>query len=72
MPQPTTGPSSATHEDFTAIPYVGREISTALHNAGYHTFQDLVTAPDTALLDLPHISAYTLSKIRKYLQEHYL
>jgi len=59
-------------DDFTCIPYVGKEIAQALNNAGYRTFDDLVKAPDTALLDLPHISAHTLGKIRTYLKEHYL
>ena len=71
-PSSAPGASSSMHDDFTAIPYVGKEIANALHTAGYHTFHDLVVATDTALLDLPHISGHTLNKIREYLRKHYL
>ncbi len=70
-PTPSTTSTPAA-DDFTAIPYVGKEIAAALRAAGYHTFHDLVKAPDTRLLNIPHVSAYTLNKIRTYLKEHYL
>ncbi len=59
-------------DDFTAIPYVGPEIARALHAAGFATCEDLVKATDEALLNVASVSEFTLGKIRKYLQEHYI
>jgi len=69
---PTPQPPTPTQDDFTAIPYVGKEIAQALRNAGLTTFDDLVKASDLTLLDIPHIHTSTLNKIRTYLKEHYL
>ncbi len=59
-------------DDFTAIPYVGPEIARALHAAGFATCEDLVRATDLQLLEIASVSEFTLGKIRKYLQEHYI
>jgi len=57
--------------DFTAIPYVGDATAKALTDAGYLTFPDLIAATDTALLDVPKLNTYTLTKIRDYLSNHF-
>ena len=57
--------------DFTAMPYVGDATAKALHSAGFRTFQDLIDADDTQLLDVPKVNTYTLSKIRSYLYIHF-
>ena len=59
-------------EDFTAMPYVGDATAKALHDAGFRTFQDLINADDTQLLDVPKVNSYTLAKIRSYLYIHFL
>jgi len=59
-------------DDFTAIPYVGNATAKALHKAGFRTFQDLINADDTQLLDVPKVNPYVLAKIRSYLYIHYL
>jgi len=58
--------------DFTAMPYVGDATAKALHDAGFRTFQDLINADDTQLLDVPKVNSYTLAKIRSYLYIHFL
>ena len=53
--------------DFTVIPNVGKEINTALHNAGFNTCADLTAAEDAALLGISGIGPALLGKIRAYL-----
>ena len=60
-------PARPARADFTAIPRVGKEIQTALYNAGFQTFADLRAASDAELLAIPAIHGATLAKIREYL-----
>lgn len=56
-------------DDLTAITGVGGVTAQALHKAGFHTYKDLINASDVVLLDVVRPSA--LTRIRKYLKEHY-
>jgi len=69
---PGGGAGGEVPDDLTAITAVGKATAKALHNAGFHTFQDLVNADDTQLLDVPHVNKYVLTKLRSYLYTHYL
>jgi hypothetical protein len=69
---PNSSPLTPNSADFTAISGINAEIATALHNAGFHTFDDLVRASDPALLDIAGIGPATLRRIRAYLKDHYL
>jgi len=66
---PVTTPSPT--DDLTAIPYVGDATAKALAHAGYLTFQNLISAPDTDLLTVTGINTYTLPKIRAYLRSRW-
>ena len=72
QPLPIPPPSEENYGDFTAIPYVGNDVHVTLHEHGYFTFEALVRASDAALLQLPGVGPFVLSKIRTYLRSHYL
>ena len=54
--------------DLTVIPHIGPATARELHNAGYHTFQDLADATDPQLLKLNNVTTVTLQYIRQWLE----
>ena len=65
---PVTIPPASPTDDLTTIPQVGDATAKALADAGYLTFPDIISAPDTDLLTVTGINTYTLPKIRAYLR----
>ena len=56
-------------DDLTQIPHVGPVTARELHNAGFHTFQDLNAATDAQLSALNNVTTVTLTYIRTFLTE---